>query len=289
MGACICLGCHWAPAQALVCNFAPLFSMKTPLFLAPVIVATVIAQDFAPDSVGNMIVETRPIASRTSIAASLLLARDGVGYSVVADDGPVERHFSHTWVRAGQSAGTLSISNGIRTDTVSVVFTSPLVGTYRDSLADGTVRFRPLIFSALPADVPLRNTPARVFLAPGQPAQVGFTVADTVPRRVLIRAVGPTLAQVGVVGPVASPQLNVFTDRTQFASYNASGGSASLLSLFGLAGAFALLVAGRDCALALALEPGSYNAQVQASTAGEVLLEVYFPRSLESPTFPYYP
>ncbi len=102
-------------------------------------------------------------------------------------------------------------------------------------------------------------------------------VGGTVSRRVLIRAVGPTLGTAfNVPGAMADPSLSVFRGQTVLASNNDWGGSAALLAASASVGAFALPVASLDAALLLTLAPGNYTAQVRGTGAGEVIVEVYF-------------
>lgn len=113
----------------------------------------------------------------------------------------------------------------------------------------------------------------------------GFVVAGSAARNVLIRAVGPGLAQFGVTGVLADPQLALFRDGTQVAVndnwYDAPNAVAIATAAANI-GAFALPITSRDSALLLSLPPGSYTAQVTASTgsgqggaSGNVLVEVY--------------
>jgi hypothetical protein len=245
------------------------------LFLLFALTAPMMAQDFAPDSVGNTIVEISPTAGASALPFSQYLTSDGVAYVVVADDGPLVRPIGYFWTKTGPKTGTLGLFSGLSIGVTLVTFTASGRGTYQDSLGSGSIIFRPLLFAPKETNIPLRNVSARVLVGPAQPAQVGFVIGGSLPRRVLVRAVGPTLAQFGVSTPVASPQLVLSKGRTQVATNNAWGGSPSLASTFAYAGAFPLPTASRDSALLLALGPGSYSALVQSGTVGELLLEVY--------------
>lgn len=104
----------------------------------------------------------------------------------------------------------------------------------------------------------------------------GFTIAGTGPKTLLIRAVGPSLASLGVTGVAPDPRLAVFTGAGASVAENEDW-SAELAPVFASVGAFALAPGSRDAALVLALAPGGYSAQV--GTAGEasgaVLVEIY--------------
>jgi N-acetylmuramoyl-L-alanine amidase len=103
----------------------------------------------------------------------------------------------------------------------------------------------------------------------------GFAVAGTGQRRVLIRAVGPTLAAFGVPGPLADPRLEIFDGSTRIAGND--DWTPELASAFAQVGAFGLPAGSRDAALVLTLPAGrAYTAQVTGGGAtGEALVEVY--------------
>lgn len=104
----------------------------------------------------------------------------------------------------------------------------------------------------------------------------GFFVAGTGTRRVLIRAVGPTLAALGVTGTLADPQLEVTGTSGRIASND--NWDAALASTFARVGAFPLPAGSKDAAVVVTLDAGrSYTVQVSgvASGVGEALVEVY--------------
>ena len=104
----------------------------------------------------------------------------------------------------------------------------------------------------------------------------GFYVAGAGSQRVLIRAVGPTLAALGVSSVLADPQLEV-TDATGRLASN-DNWDAALAPVFAQVGAFPLPVGSKDSAVVVTLAAGrSYTVQVSgvAATVGEALVEVY--------------
>ena len=104
----------------------------------------------------------------------------------------------------------------------------------------------------------------------------GFYVAGTGTQRVLIRAVGPTLAALGVPSVLADPQLEL-TDATGRLAAN-DNWDAALAPVFAQVGAFPLPVGSKDSAVVVTLAAGrSYTVQVSgvATTVGEALVEVY--------------
>ncbi|MBI5381039.1 MAG: N-acetylmuramoyl-L-alanine amidase [Opitutae bacterium] len=104
----------------------------------------------------------------------------------------------------------------------------------------------------------------------------GFVVAGTGSQRLLIRAVGPTLASVGVGSPLADPRLELHGPDGLITAND--DWNAVLAADFARAGAFALPTGSKDSALVVTLDAGrSYTAQVSgnAGGTGEALVEVY--------------
>lgn len=104
----------------------------------------------------------------------------------------------------------------------------------------------------------------------------GFTIAGTGSKTVLIRAVGPGLAAVGVTGVVPDPKLALFAAAGAKVAENDDWPTA-LAPVFASVGAFALTPGDRDAALLLTLLPGGYSAHVGTAgdTGGAVLVEIY--------------
>lgn len=108
----------------------------------------------------------------------------------------------------------------------------------------------------------------------------GLVIGGTTAKRVLVRAVGPTLAGFGVTGVLADPTLTVFSGATTVASndnWSDSTGSSAVAIAAAGAGAFALPVGSKDSALVLTLAPGAYTFRVAgvAGATGVALVEVY--------------
>lgn len=107
----------------------------------------------------------------------------------------------------------------------------------------------------------------------------GFVIRGSTTQRVLIRAIGPTLAGFGVGGTVSDPQLALFRggSQTPIGSNNNWGGTAELTAAFAQVGAFQLPGDSLDAALLATLEPGDYTVQVSgvAGATGVALVEVY--------------
>lgn len=105
----------------------------------------------------------------------------------------------------------------------------------------------------------------------------GFVVAGDTPKRVLVRAVGPSLAAFGVTGVLNDPQLQIFGGGSLVVENDNWGGTTALVTAAGQVGAFPLDVASRDAAVVATLPPGAYTAQVSGAGGGTgvALVELY--------------
>jgi hypothetical protein len=122
----------------------------------------------------------------------------------------------------------------------------------------------------------LTNVSARSYAGTGDDVMIaGFTILGTGTKRVLIRAVGPTLGAFGVAGVLGDPKLIVYAGANRIAEND--DWSPSLGATFNAVGAFALPASSRDAAVELSLAPGGYTVHVAPASgaAGEVLIEIY--------------
>lgn len=101
-------------------------------------------------------------------------------------------------------------------------------------------------------------------------------------RRVLFRAIGPTLADFNVANPLANPVMTILNSSgTAIASndnWGSNGQGPTLAAAFAANGAFALTNANSlDSALIIDLAPGGYTIQVSGAggTSGVALVEAY--------------
>lgn len=106
---------------------------------------------------------------------------------------------------------------------------------------------------------------------------VGFSIAGTGSKSMLVRGVGPTLAAFNVTNPVADPQLRLFNQaNTAIVTNDNWGGDPALANLATSVGAFALPANSRDAAFVATLAPGSYSAHLESNTNnGIALVEAY--------------
>lgn len=124
------------------------------------------------------------------------------------------------------------------------------------------------------------NLSTRAEVTPTTPAIGGFVIEDT-SRLVLIRAIGPGLAQFGVGNALPSARVRLFRYDVPIATnddWNVNPSHASLVtSVSARAGAFPLSSGTKDAAIAIILAPGTYTVHASGATpaSGSVLLEVY--------------
>jgi sugar lactone lactonase YvrE len=108
---------------------------------------------------------------------------------------------------------------------------------------------------------------------------VGFVVAGALaPKPVLVRAVGPTLVDLGIINSLPNPRLKLYNVAGAPLRENDDwGGSAELRDLFARLGAYPLEAGSKDAAISTALTPGVYTAHVTSADAstGIALLETY--------------
>jgi len=130
------------------------------------------------------------------------------------------------------------------------------------------------------ADLPrLSNLSTRGQVGTGADIMIaGLVVGQGTPETVLVRAVGPGLAPLGVAGTLATPVLSLYDSGGNLIQSNQGWGSGNATAaIMASAGAFALATGSADSALVATLPPGAYTAQVAGSggATGVVLLEVY--------------
>jgi hypothetical protein len=125
--------------------------------------------------------------------------------------------------------------------------------------------------------VRLINVSARNKIGTGADVLIaGFNIAGEGGRRLLIRGIGPGLAQFGVTGTLVDPKVQVFDSNNGVVVTN-DNWDTSLTSVFASVGAFGLLTGSKDAGLDITLQPGSYSVVVSGADGGtgEGIVEVY--------------
>lgn len=127
----------------------------------------------------------------------------------------------------------------------------------------------------------LSNISARGFSGLGAEVLApGFVISGTGAKTMLIRVVGPTLANFGVPGTMADPRLEVIPGGQTFpiAANDNWGGTAELKAAFATTGAFNFSSDGSlDAAVLVRLPPGAYTVRPTGASdgTGEILVEAY--------------
>jgi len=129
----------------------------------------------------------------------------------------------------------------------------------------------------------LTNVSARTWCGSAANAlTAGFVVSGPGSRKLLIRAIGPRLADFNVTGVLADPRLRVFRQGIDVPLYqNDNWGDLSyadeVVTTAAKVGAFDLLPGSNDSSLILTLPPGVYSAVVTGvgDSSGVALVEVY--------------
>jgi hypothetical protein len=132
-----------------------------------------------------------------------------------------------------------------------------------------------------PDGVKVVNASTRAFVGTGENVLIpGFVVGGSGSLRVLLRAVGPGLAEFGVAAALADPQITLYRGSTALATndnWSSAADASEVAAVSVSVGAFQLATGSRDAAMLATLSPGTYSAVVSGvgNTTGTVLVEVY--------------
>jgi hypothetical protein len=132
----------------------------------------------------------------------------------------------------------------------------------------------------IPKSQRLINISSRALVGSGEATLIGgFVISGSVPKRVLIRGIGPGLAQFGVPSVLSKLELILSQNSQTVARNSAFAGTADAAAIVAAAatvGAFPVN-GSADAALLLNLEPGAYTAQVVGlgGATGNALVEIY--------------
>lgn len=137
----------------------------------------------------------------------------------------------------------------------------------------------------------LINVSTRAFVGTGDQQLIGgFVIVGPAKKRVLVRGVGPRLADLGVGGVLADPTLSIFNSANVVVASNNNWGqnanAAEIAAISAQVGAFSLNPGSADAALLVELEPGAYTAAVAGAgnSTGVALAEIYDTDGPSSPS-----
>jgi hypothetical protein len=233
---------------------------------------------------------TVPVGERLRINApvnvTVASAAGGVSTGTAGNTGTVASSVTVAWMKDGRPIPGAT-SSVLTLDSVQ----SSDAGTY--TCLQAGVGVNPLPVQALILGVGptsrLLNISTRGALAAGagQSFITGFVVAGpgTSAKKMLVRAIGPTLKRFGIENPVARPVLRIYDSAgqpyTNAYVYPAVVGGptyeSDLANALASVGAFPTDPGSGDVVLLVPFVPGAYTAQVTSADAsgGEVLIEIY--------------
>jgi hypothetical protein len=115
-------------------------------------------------------------------------------------------------------------SGGMPAATTNLVFTGRDAGTFTTVAGNDTSTGR-FSLADIPNVAPIANISSRTTVGPGNAATVGFVIGGTMPRRVLVRAVGPGLVTFGIPNPLSNPLLTLYSGALPIATNRGWGTS----------------------------------------------------------------
>ena len=185
-------------------------------------------------------------------------------------------------------AGAITYGNGTTGTVGSITADNSYLGTSADAKIGGhyvydAVNGRFVISRVTenivtlfrPAGGSLLNISTRLHVGTGENALIGgFIVSGNEPKKVIIRAIGPSLSQQGVAGALQNPTLDLVSGGKSIAFNDnwKQGGQEAAIRATGVAPKHDL-----ESAIVRTLQPGTYTAIVRGAdeTSGVGLVEVY--------------
>ena len=212
---------------------------------------------------GSPVLALQPISKIVVPGATVSFATSATGA------GLAYQWFRNNVALAGETGAILLRNNVNAAD----------AGTYtvRVSNGSGSVTSAGGVLTLSPNASRPANISVRTNVATGALVTPGFVLQGSGSKRVLIRAVGPGLAQFGLTGVMADPKFTVFQGQTQIAT-NDDWTAANIGQAFVATGAFPITAGSKDAALVTDLAAGrDYTVQVTnaTGTGGIVIIEVY--------------
>ncbi|MDO8539533.1 MAG: Ig-like domain-containing protein [Opitutaceae bacterium] len=167
------------------------------------------------------------------------------------------------------AAVQVSVAPGVYTAVVDGGTSTPgaaLIELYDTQSAAGTAR--------------IANISTRGQVGASDALIAGFVISGDQRKKLLIRAVGPTLTGFGIGNVLADPKVEVMAGTSVIVSNNDWTESSSFTAVSSTSptvGAFPLFAGSRDAALVVQLNPGAYTVQVTGigGATGTVLVEIY--------------
>lgn len=211
---------------------------------------------------------------RLQLMSGSVVVATNAGWSTAANAGEI--------TAAAARAGAFPLVAG---SADAAIFATLAPGVYSAVAAGadggtGVVLLEAYDLSAPAAGQRLVNVSVRTQVGTGENIGIaGFVISGTVPKRVLIRGVGPSLVPQGVSQALSRPQLKLYRDSVvlaQNAGWSTSAEAAQIPVVGAQVGAFTL-TSNNDAALLVNLSPGVYSVHLSDvnGVTGVGLIEVY--------------
>jgi hypothetical protein len=228
-------------------------------------------------------------SSSASATPAMTLQR-GLGESAGFSFPAATSGHSYQWKRNGQpiagATGTnLDISSVTAADMGFYSIVATLDGTSSETLVA-------MLVVTTSGTSRLANLSTRGWVPAGGALTPGFSLRGTGTARLLVRAIGPTLARFGVSEAHRDPTLEIVTAGASQPmltndNWSAAGNALEVHSTTAAVGAFALDTSARDAAVVAPFASDrNYTARISgrdSADAGIVLAEVYDPAGLDHP------
>lgn len=233
-------------------------------FVAPAIAPTALAIAAAP-------------AAHVTVGAPLTLSVIGMG----------QPPFTYQWHKdgtalPGATAATFTLAAATASDAgVYSVVVANALGSTTSRTVTVIVEVPPPPPPPPPLAFLINLSISAYLLDPEASHLLGYVVRGAAPKPIIVRALGPALAGVGVPDGVEDPRLELLSDSGLRVAENDNWLSADA-EAFAAAGAFALPEGSADAALALAVPPGPGTARARATASGVLLVELYDPQPTEA-------
>ncbi len=215
-----------------------------------------------------------------ALANPVVSVYDASGQKILVNDNWGEVADVAALKTAALSLGAFAFVDGSRDAALLVTvppgsYTVQVTGLGTGAAAQGVAAVE--VYEADASPSTLVNLSCRARVGTGGDVLIAGFVVRGGPRRLLIRAVGPTLAQFGVTGFLADPRMEITSQATGAIVASNDDWNAALAPTFASVGAFALGVGSKDAAVVVTLEPGNYTAQISGvgNATGVAIVEVY--------------
>lgn len=206
-------------------SFLGLFALAT-----TVTAQTSTTTGFAPANFGNVVLTSTPSNATGASGVSTVFTSSGSQLTLGTGGALVNpMQYNYTVTGPNTATYTMPASGSTPASTTNLVFTGPNSGTYT-TVSGTTTTTGSFGLATIPSAAPIANVSSRAFVKDGGSTTVGFVIAGTAPRRVLIRAVGPALSTFGVTDALQNPSLALYNGTQVIARNDQWGTMASSTS-----------------------------------------------------------